>query len=167
MMTSSNGSIFCVTGPLCLICAWTNGWANKRDAGDLRRLRAHNDAKVMQMNYLSHCGLVKYVKLLAVHVPGMPGMFSPPPRVSDPGMHRGTCVTHLSWCMPGSLTSGFLWSRWRGKRPGILGACANRNFTYLARGPLPKPTLTYCHLDQTSVEFEPKCKNFYSWKFIW
>ena len=35
--------------------------------------------------------------------------------VSDPDMHRGTYVTFLPWCMPGSLTSGFLWSRWRGK----------------------------------------------------
>ena len=26
-----------------------------------------------------------------------------------------TCVIHVPWCMPGSLTSGFLWSRWRGK----------------------------------------------------
>ena len=47
---------------------------------------------------------------------GNPGMFSPPLRVNDPDMHHGTCVTHVSWCMPGSLTSGFLGSRWRGKR---------------------------------------------------
>ena len=40
---------------------------------------------------------------------------SPPPRISDPDMHRGTCVTHEPWCMPGSLTSVFLWSRWLGK----------------------------------------------------
>ena len=26
--------------------------------------------------------------------------------VSDPGMHHGTCVTHVLWCMSGSLTSG-------------------------------------------------------------
>ena len=46
MMTSSNGNIFRVTGPLwrestsdrLMICAWTNGGANNRDAGDLRRL---------------------------------------------------------------------------------------------------------------------------------
>ena len=36
-------------------------------------------------------------------------------RVSDPDMHHGTCVTHVSWCMPESLTSGFLRSRWWGK----------------------------------------------------
>ena len=26
--------------------------------------------------------------------------------VSDPGMHPSTCVTHVSWCMSGSLTRG-------------------------------------------------------------
>ena len=35
---------------------------------------------------------------------------------SDPDMHHGTCVTHVPWCISGSLTGGFLWSRWRGKR---------------------------------------------------
>ena len=55
-------------------------------------------------------------KLWVAHAPGMPGTFSPPPWVSDPDMHHGMCVTHMPWCMPGSLTSGFLWSRWRGKR---------------------------------------------------
>ena len=35
-------------------------------------------------------------------------------------MHHGTCVTHVPCCIPGSLTSGFLWSRWRGKRPPAL-----------------------------------------------
>ena len=31
-------------------------------------------------------------------------------------MHQGTCMKHVPWCMPGSVTSIFLWSRWRGKR---------------------------------------------------
>ena len=31
-----------------LICAWTNGWANNRDAGDLRCHRAHYDVPVMK-----------------------------------------------------------------------------------------------------------------------
>ena len=46
----------------------------------------------------------------------MPGTFSPSGRVNDPDMHHGTRVTHEPWCMPGSLTGGFHWSRWRGKR---------------------------------------------------
>ena len=59
--------------------------------------------------------LSRYTKLLVAHAPGMPGTFSPPPRVSDPDMHNGTCVTHVPWCMPGWLTSVFVWSRWREK----------------------------------------------------
>ena len=66
-MTSSNGNIFRLTGPLwgnptvtggfpsqrsptqsfSLIFAWTNRWANTRDAGDLRRKGAHYDVTVM------------------------------------------------------------------------------------------------------------------------
>ena len=30
-----------------LICAWSNGWVNTREAGDLRRYRAHYDVVVM------------------------------------------------------------------------------------------------------------------------
>ena len=30
-----------------LICAWTNGWINNQDAGDLKRHRAHYDVTVM------------------------------------------------------------------------------------------------------------------------
>ena len=69
MMTSSNGNIFRVTGPLCgeftgpgefptqrpvtrsfdvfLICVWINDWINNREPGDLRRYRAHSDVIVM------------------------------------------------------------------------------------------------------------------------
>ena len=54
-------------------------------------------------------------KIAGAHAPGMPGTFSPSPQVSDPDMHHGTCVTHVPGCMPGSLTSGFIWNRRRGK----------------------------------------------------
>ena len=60
--------------------------------------------------------LDRYVKLRVTHALGMPGMFSLSPRVSDPDMHHGTCGMHLPWCIPGSLTCGFLWSWRRGKR---------------------------------------------------
>ena len=50
-------------------------------------------------------------EIVSAHAPGMPGTFSPSPQVSDPDMHHGTCVTHVPWCMPGSLTSGFIWNR--------------------------------------------------------
>ena len=45
--------------------------------------------------------------------------FQRKPLVSDPEMHHGTCVTHVPWCMSGSLTRG------DGENvPGIPGACA-------------------------------------------
>ena len=69
-MTSSNGSIFRVTGPLCwefthkgqwrgglmlsLICAWMSGWINNREAGDLRRHRVHCDVIVMTCIFYYH-----------------------------------------------------------------------------------------------------------------
>ena len=34
-----------------LICAWTNGWVNSRDAGDLWRHRAYYDVTVMMNQY--------------------------------------------------------------------------------------------------------------------
>ena len=44
--------------------------------------------------------------------------FQRKPLVSDPGMHHGTCVTHVPWCMSGSLTCD------DGENvPGIPGAC--------------------------------------------
>ena len=59
--------------------------------------------------------LARYVKLCVAHAPGMPGTFSPPPRVSDSDKHHGTCVTHVPWRMPGSLASGFLCQSAAGK----------------------------------------------------
>ena len=35
-----------------LICGWTNGWANTRGAGDLRRHRVHYDVNVMILGHI-------------------------------------------------------------------------------------------------------------------
>ena len=66
----------------------------------------------------------------------MQGTFSPPPRNSNPDMHHGTCVTHVPWCMPGSLTSGFLWSRWRGKRSRHSRRMRNPQFCVSGKRPM-------------------------------
>ena len=75
MMTSSNGNIFRVTGPLCreftchrwipltkasdaeLWCflwfaSWINGWVNNSDAGDLRCYRTHFDVIVIPWGFV-------------------------------------------------------------------------------------------------------------------
>ena len=48
MMTSSNGSIFRVTGPFCGEFTEKNSWVNNDEAGDFRRRRAHCEVTVMR-----------------------------------------------------------------------------------------------------------------------
>ena len=82
------------------------------------------------------------------------------PLVSDPSMHHGTCVTHVPWCMSGSLTSG------GGENaPGIPSACATRNFAYRVRGPLClynpygnyfTPEASY-YIEHIALLISPKC----------
>ena len=75
--------------------------------------------------------LTRYAKLRVAHAPGT----FPRHRlqrkllVSDTSMHHGTCVTHVPWCMSGSLARG------GGENVrGIPGACTTRHFAYLVRG---------------------------------
>ena len=68
----------------------------------------------------------------------MPGTFSPPTRVSDPDMHHGTCVSHVPWCMPGSLTSGFLENGWLGKRSRHSRRMRNPHFYVSVKRPIER-----------------------------
>ena len=91
----------------------------------------------------------------------MPGTLSPPPLNSDPDMHHGTCVTHVPWCMMGSLPSGFLWSRWRGKRSRHSQRMRNPQFYVSGKTPIAwiKDGLaTYickCFLCRNFIERQP------------
>ena len=77
----------------------------------------------------------RYVKLWVAHAPGMPGTFSRPPRVSDVNMHHDTCVALVcDACRDRNPAVSFEIGG-RENAVGIPGACANRNFTYLVRGP--------------------------------
>ena len=83
MMTSSNGNIIRVNVPLCgeftgdnsphkgqwrgalmfsLICAYIKGWANNREAGDLRHHCAHYDVIVMVV-WIIYIGIFIYISL--------------------------------------------------------------------------------------------------------
>ena len=46
-----------------LICVWINGWVNNREAGDLRRYRAHYDVTVMRLS----CWGFQISPLLVIH----------------------------------------------------------------------------------------------------
>ena len=82
--------------------------------------------------------LARYLKLRVAYAPGIPGTFSSPPRVSDPDMHHGTCMIHAQWWMPGSLTSGFLWSRWQGKCSRHSRRMRNPQFCISGKRPIVK-----------------------------
>ena len=63
--------------------------------------------------------LASYVKLRVVHALGMSGTFSPPTR-------------HV----PGLLTGGFLWSRWRGRRSRHSRGMRNPQFYVSGKRPI-------------------------------
>ena len=105
------------------------------------------------------------------------------PLVSDPGMHHGTCVTQVPWCMSGSLTRGG-----RENVPFIPGACATRNIRYLVRSPcnytgngakmnasqhilnsLFSGDLTWCNFKSAISELRVRRSQFYglrSWALV-
>ena len=83
-----------------------------------------------------HRRLTRYVKLRVAHAPGMPGTF---PR------HRGLaippCITTHAWrtccdTLPGSFTSGSLWSGWREKRSRHSRRMRNLQFYVSGKRPI-------------------------------
>ena len=80
--------------------------------------------------------------------------------VSHPGMRHGTCVVHVPWYMSGSLSRSA-----RENVPGIPGACVNRNFTYLVRGPCQVQCITYIIQVQISDTWHRnwKSREIYIW----
>ena len=93
--------------------------------------------------------LTRCIKSRVAHAPGMPGTFSPPPRVSDPDMHHGTWMTHVPWCMPGSLTSGFLGIRCRGKRSRHSRRMRNPQFCVSGKWPMALCVQSETHHHET------------------
>ena len=129
--TSSNGYIFRVTGPLCgefpchrnsthngqwrgalmfsLICAWTKGWVNNRNAGDLRRHRAHHDVTVMYMSDVD----VSYTTARPIKFPW-------------------TCYNHTLWDI--YRDTNVYVSRGRHASTTIMCTCSHVELTYCVRG---------------------------------
>ena len=68
----------------------------------------------MTVGITQHCQWASYQirKIAGCACAGNAGNVSPrrrlqrKPLVSDPGMHHGTCVTHVPWCMSGSFNCG-------------------------------------------------------------
>ena len=58
------------------------------------------------------------------------------------GLAIPTCITAHAWCMPGSLTSRFLWSRWRRKRSRHSRLMRNPQFYVSGKRPMQLTTLS-------------------------
>ena len=102
--------------------------------------QTNNEVHISSRCYVNG-SLARYVKVRVAYAPGMSGTFSPPLRVRYPDMYYSTCMTHLPWCMPGSLTSGFLWSRWWGKRSRHSRRRCKQQFYVSGKRPIVPNTL--------------------------
>ena len=122
-----NGPVICsfaVFFVVTLKSCWTNSWVAVIYS-------------IIELEwYCCHGPLTRYAKLRVAHVPWMPGKFSPAPQVSDPDIHHGMCMTHMPWCMPGLLTSGFIWIRWRGKCSRHSRRMCNLQFCLSGKRPM-------------------------------
>ena len=74
---------------------------------------------------------------------------------ADIGLAIPTCITAHAWltcreCMPGSLISDFLWSRWRGKRSRYSRRMCNTIFYVSGKRPMAYPFSRNINLPPTS-----------------
>ena len=70
---------------LSLICVWINGWVNNREAGNLRRYRAHYDVTVMLYIFLMTHTCVALCHLLFLT------------RMGEIHFRKSSCVGFLFW----------------------------------------------------------------------
>ena len=151
----------------CILCRNSSGIypMHKHSVSSLKPCTGSSlfEADVLQTD--PHGPLTRYVKLRV-------------PLVIGTGMHHGTCVTHVPWCMSGTLTRG------GGETvPGVPGACTTLNFTLLVGGPcsyhthlfmtqgnpttlarMTVPASRYCPWIVTRVP--PDCGPFCGWKLL-
>ena len=91
----------------------------------------HNRVVCYQTAHL--CGpLTRHVKLRVAHAPEIPGTFSPPPTSMETASQRFRHASRHMRHARAVMHVGIANRRCRGNP----GACATRNFTYLARGPM-------------------------------
>ena len=86
-----------------------------------------NMCRLTQWDWVKYGPLTRFAKLRGAHAHRLQRK----PLVSDPGMHHGTCVMHVPWCMSGSLTR-----RWREKRSRHSRHMSNPQFYVSGKRPL-------------------------------
>ena len=89
-----------------LICAWMNDWVNNRDAGDLRRHRAHYDVTVILCTRFALCYALLWF-VIGSFYPYCLGLFD---------WHRDKPTFAPRW--------------WRNSEDGVNPCCKNRSIAY-------------------------------------
>ena len=83
-------------------------------------------------------------KIAIAHALGMLGTFSPPPRISDPDMHHGTCVTRVPWWMhAGVANRRFPLKSVSGKTFPAFPAMHNPQFYASGKSPISSATFPF------------------------
>ena len=125
---------WCILCPLYSLFSIYGGLSNKnwRFESEWRR------QSFERIRYETTGPLPATSKLRVAHAPGMPVTFSPPTWINDPYMYHSACVTHVPWCMPGSLTSGLHWIRWQGKRSRHSWRMRNPQIYVSGKSPIAK-----------------------------
>ena len=90
---------------ISLMCAWTNGWINNWNAGDLRHLRAHYDVTVMRYG---------------VHAPGPPILLC---------LNNCIYIAILIVWSSNVITSLMMWKLRKLSRKSMLGETVNYSIT--------------------------------------
>ena len=104
-----------------LIYAWTNGWVNNRDAGYLRRYRAHYDVTVMAMFVKRHRVLpVQFVtvnlNLVPVLLKGTFVFWICKVIIDD----KSALVQQMAWCRQATTITSLPEPMWAKLRDAIL-----------------------------------------------
>ena len=80
-----------------LICVWINGWVNNREAGDLRRHRAHYDVTVMNypLEELSNIFTFCFISISKHRFPHITGCIIKRTIPQGPILQTGFCETSI------------------------------------------------------------------------
>ena len=95
--------------------------------------------------------LCKAKQPLTIWFPALRG--SKADSVSMTWWHHVTKNMHVPWCMPGSPTSGFLWSRWQRKRFRHSRRMRNPQFCISGNRPMDKFSMVYARFGVSLVQF--------------
>ena len=146
------------------------------DSSHTRTLVLYRHRKLNSYLYVTHKMATEYMAWASYQIRKIAGCacagnagnvfprhrFQRKPLVSDPGMHHGTCVTHVPWCMLGSLTCG------DGENvPGIPGSCAPAILRIWQEAHSGEGLYNCYQYINESGELKRDTSSLWHWRYLW